>query len=99
MYFSSLIRSIKEINITTIYGGITIMMKTKKTMATLLALALFVACCSTCFAAPNTGTRMKIYSMLDTSKVVNLAINQNATPSAGDNVTLYSYYPGNWTKW
>ena len=75
------------------------MMKTKKTMATLLALALFVACCSTCFAAPNTGTRMKIYSLLDTSKVVNLAINQNATPSAGDNVTLYSYYPGNWTKW
>ena len=78
------------------------MMKTKKTMATLLALALFVTCCSTCFAIevyPATGTKMKIYSRLDTSKVVNLAISQYSTPSAGDNVTLYSYSNGNWTKW
>ena len=74
-------------------------MKSKKTVAMMLVLAVFMVCCSTCFAAPNTGTRMKIYSRLDTSKVVNLAINQNATPSAGDNVTLYSYSPANWTKW
>ena len=75
-------------------------MKSTKVVAMMLALTLFIICCSTCFAAaPATGTRMKIYSRLDTSKVVNLAINQNATPSAGNNVTLYSYSPANWTKW
>ena len=78
------------------------MMRSKKTVAMMLIVAVFMVCCSTCFALeehPNTGVKMKICSQLDTSKVVNLAISQYSTPSAGDNVTLYSYSNENWTKW